>query len=245
MGRIRSIKPEFVTSYDMGHVSREARLLFILLWTVADDSGRARGDSRMLASVLYPYDGDAPARISSWLTELDGRGCILRYEVAGEPFVQVCNWLRHQKIDKPSPSKLPAPEAGSRILANPRESSTTDQGSGIRDQDQDQGSGILRPAKKPRERSSNPPTRPDEVAEQVWSDWGTHRRAKKAPVTETVLAQFRAEAAKAGITLEAALRESVARGWLGFRASWWLKDNPKQNFASTDYSAGVDADGHF
>ena len=59
MARIRTIKPEFPHSESMGRVSREARLCFILLWTIADDAGRLRGNSRMLASLLYPYDDDA------------------------------------------------------------------------------------------------------------------------------------------------------------------------------------------
>jgi hypothetical protein len=58
MGRIRTIKPEFPQSESVGRLSRDARLLFIQLWTVCDDSGRARGSSRMLASLLYPYDTD-------------------------------------------------------------------------------------------------------------------------------------------------------------------------------------------
>ncbi len=46
MARIRSIKPEFPQSESMGNVSRDARLTFIQLWTLADDSGRLRGSSR-------------------------------------------------------------------------------------------------------------------------------------------------------------------------------------------------------
>jgi len=50
----------------MGRISREARLCFIMLWTVADDAGRLRGNSRMLASLLYPYDNDATKRMEGW-----------------------------------------------------------------------------------------------------------------------------------------------------------------------------------
>ena len=45
MGRIRTIKPEFPQSESMGRVSRDARLTFILLWTMADDAGRLRSCS--------------------------------------------------------------------------------------------------------------------------------------------------------------------------------------------------------
>ena len=107
MARIRSIKPEFPQSESMGRVSRDARLAFIQMWTVADDSGRLRGNSRMLASLLFPYDDDAPALIDLWIAELSGEGCIIRYKADGQSYIQICNWSNHQKIDKPSMSKIP------------------------------------------------------------------------------------------------------------------------------------------
>lgn len=135
MARIRTIKPEFPHSESMGRVTREARLCFILLWTIADDAGRLRGNSRMLASLLYPYDDDAKNHIEKWLTQLSSEGCIARYEVDGTSYLQVCNWSSHQKIDKPSASKLPGPDDCSINLANPREKSAMDMDP---DQDQDQ-----------------------------------------------------------------------------------------------------------
>lgn len=134
MARIRTIKPEFPHSESMGRVSRDARLTFIELWTLADDGGRLRGNSRMLASLLFPYDDDAKDLIEGWLVELEREKCIQRYVVDGTSYLQICNWLEHQKIDKPTASKLPPPDSPSRILANPRESSSLDL-----DQGRDQG----------------------------------------------------------------------------------------------------------
>lgn len=128
MARIRTIKPEFPQSESMGRVSRDARLLFIMLWTIVDDSGRTRAASRMLASLLYPYDSDAGTLIEGWLTELVAERCIYRYVVNGQSYLEICNWLDHQKIDKPSKSKFPSFDESSRILANPRERSSGDQG---------------------------------------------------------------------------------------------------------------------
>lgn len=121
MARIRSIKPEFPHSESMGRVSRDARLTFIMLWTIADDSGRLRGNSRMLASLLYPYDDDARELIDGWIDELEREGCLDRYQHDGQSYIQIRNWLSHQKIDKPTPSKLPEFADSSRILANPPE----------------------------------------------------------------------------------------------------------------------------
>ena len=107
MARIRTIKPEFPQSETVGKLSRDARLLFIQLWTLVDDEGRTRAASRMLASLLYPYDEDAPGLIEGWLAELERNDCIVRYVVEGSTYLQVNNWLKHQKIDHPGKSKLP------------------------------------------------------------------------------------------------------------------------------------------
>ena len=144
MARIRTIKPEFPQSESMGRISRDARLLFIQIWTLCDDEGRTRAASRMLASLLFPYDDDAPKLIDSWLEELEREKCIIRYQFEGQTYLQICNWLNHQKIDKPSRSKIPPFDDNSEGLANPRECSSEDQGSRIKDQGSDILSGQKR-----------------------------------------------------------------------------------------------------
>src|SRR6202030_2340397 len=104
----RSIKPEFPQSESIGRLSRDARLLFIQLWTLVDDSGRTRAASRALASLLYPYDDDAPGLIDGWITELEKEGCVRRYVSDGSTYLDIPNWLKHQKIDHPGKSKIPA-----------------------------------------------------------------------------------------------------------------------------------------
>ena len=89
MSRIRTIKPEFPHSETVGKLSRDARLLFIQLWTIVDDAGRARAASRMLASLLYPYDDDAGVRIDGWLDELERMSCIRRYEADGSQYLVI------------------------------------------------------------------------------------------------------------------------------------------------------------
>lgn len=106
--RIRSIKPEFWESESLGRVSREARLLFIGLFSCCDDVGRARASSRLLASRLYPYDEDAFKKLPQWMAELQKEGCVRIYQVAGESYLDLPKWANHQKIDKPSISKLPS-----------------------------------------------------------------------------------------------------------------------------------------
>ena len=157
MGRIRTIKPETPQSESLGRVSRDSRLLFVLLWTICDDEGRTRAASRLLASLLFPYDEDAPALIDGWLEELEVTGHLNRYTVDGSMYLQITNWPTHQKIDRPSVSKLPSPRDNSRPLANPREDSATDLDLDLDrevDLDRDRGHG---PVARARERASVEP----------------------------------------------------------------------------------------
>ena len=72
---------------------------------------------------------------------------------------------------------------------------------------------------------------PDGVGEEVWQDWLQLRKAKKAPVTQTVVNSAIKEAEKAGISLNAFLTIWCARGSQGLQAEW-LKSNERQPFAN-------------
>lgn len=80
--------------------------------------------------------------------------------------------------------------------------------------------------KQPRASRSATTSKPDDVSEQVWSDWNQLRKAKRATVTATVIAEARAEAVKAGLTLERFLTIWCARGSQGLQADW-LKPNER------------------
>jgi hypothetical protein len=195
----------------MGKVSREARLLFVLLWTVADDSGRTRAASRMLASLLYPYDDDAPKLIGKWLGELEKVGSIVRYSVDGDDYLEVCKWALHQKIDRPSKSKFPAPSNPREPSTIPREPSTLDQGPRTKDQGKDQGED-----QGPRASRSVLPECPSDVTAALWNEWVAFRKSKRAPVTQLVLDSTRKTATEAGMTMAEAFTYWIANGQTGF-----------------------------
>jgi len=69
---------------------------------------------------------------------------------------------------------------------------------------------------------------PEGVSISVWNDFVKLRKAKKAPVTETVINRMTQEADKIGWTLEQAMIETCSRGWQGFNAQWILNER-KQN----------------
>src|SRR5476649_765232 len=121
MSRIRTIQPNFAHCNSIMHLSRDARLLFVQFWTVVDDCGRARISMAGLAERLYPLDDDAPQLLPGWLDELEKEGCLERYTVDEVDYLRIVNWRKHQKIDRPTPSRLPA--APREPLASPREES--------------------------------------------------------------------------------------------------------------------------
>lgn len=223
MARIRTIKPEFPQSESMGRVSREARLCFILLWTICDDSGRTRASSRMLASLLYPYDEDAGKRIDGWLTELETENCIVRYEIDGNTYLEVRNWLNHQRIDKPSASKIPPFVESSRILANVRESSC-EEGKG-KERKGREGNGRERTLAE----SVSPPAGkelelPPNLNRQAWDEWVAYRRERRLPVGTTVLRKhLNLLASYDAATQQTMIDSAIGSSWQGLFAPKGIK----------------------
>jgi len=65
---------------------------------------------------------------------------------------------------------------------------------------------------------------PLDVDQQIWDDWKQLRKAKKAPVTETVVNSARKEAAKANMAFSDFLSVWCARGSQGLQADWLKPD---------------------
>jgi len=65
---------------------------------------------------------------------------------------------------------------------------------------------------------------PPDVDQQIWDDWRQLRKAKKAPVTETVVNSARKEAAKANMAFSDFLSVWCARGSQGLQADWLKPD---------------------
>ena len=117
--RIRSIKPEFWRSKDISNLPPEDRLLFIGLWSYVDDNGVGRGELSDIVADLFADDmfkdpRETVARVSRGLARLSEGGLIHLYEVENRPYLSVCSWSRHQRIDKPAKARYPQYDADSR-----------------------------------------------------------------------------------------------------------------------------------
>ena len=69
---------------------------------------------------------------------------------------------------------------------------------------------------------------PDSVSQQVWDDWMTVRKEKKAKtLTETGWNQFVKQVEIAGWPIEQAISHCCLKQWVGFEAAWVMpKPNP-------------------
>ena len=113
MARQREIRTFLPRYRPLARVSRSARLLFVGLFTVADDEGRARASPAGLAYLLFPVDADAPELVPAWLDELEREGLIERYKVDGIDYLHIVDWRKFQYVRHPTPSRLP-PAPGER-----------------------------------------------------------------------------------------------------------------------------------
>lgn len=128
MPRIRTIKPDFFTSLTIADLTYEARLTFIGLWTHVDDEGRCVDDSRLVKAALWPLDDRTAKDVDVDLWDLSDAGLIHRYTVDAKKFIAVSGWKEHQRINRPSTSKFPAPEKGERTPKGLSESSVRTHG---------------------------------------------------------------------------------------------------------------------
>lgn len=112
-GRIRTVKPEWLEDEALGDVSVGARFMSVALLMLVDDEGRAEASDRKLAAKIFMYEPDLEKKLAmtrEYSRELASIRYVTFYEVDGKRYLQINNFKKHQKIDRPSPSRLPAPE---------------------------------------------------------------------------------------------------------------------------------------
>jgi len=114
MSRQRLIWPSIWTDDDFMALSVGARLLFIGLFSTADDHGRGMGSPANLKAAIFPGDDNVTqADIAKWSAEIKGRGMARFYVTDGKSvFFDLPDWSRWQKPRYASASKVPAYQGG-------------------------------------------------------------------------------------------------------------------------------------
>jgi len=117
--RKRTIKPEFRTSQALGNVSRNTRLLYVLMHTICDDDGRMPGNHRFLAHELFPYDTDVTQKnIATWCSELQREELITQYVADRAEYIEILHFRDEQRPDHYHASKLPAASTAGQTVLN-------------------------------------------------------------------------------------------------------------------------------
>lgn len=110
MARKRMISPEIWTSQDFSELSNFEKIVFISLFSHADDEGRGVAEASFIASATFPFDKNRrDTDIEKALTKIALTMSVRLYSVNGRKYYVMTSWKRWQKIDKPSKSKLPPP----------------------------------------------------------------------------------------------------------------------------------------
>lgn len=104
MARIRSIKPEFWSDASIVKLPFEYRLLFQGMWNFADDAGFIENDPVQIKLHVFPADS---VDVAKGVRALKASGLIEVVRLDGKSVIRVANW-KHQRIDKPQPSKFAA-----------------------------------------------------------------------------------------------------------------------------------------
>lgn len=130
-GRIRTIKPEWLEDELLAGASNEARVLSVALILMADDYGRGRANIATIAADAWRFamakdDGAHAAKVlamaSRAFRELLAIRFVIEYEVDRQQYFAIRNWNKHQKVDRPSKPRIPAPtEAETPIKNDSRE----------------------------------------------------------------------------------------------------------------------------
>lgn len=205
------IDPEFWSDEGIGVWSHTARLFYIGLWNFADDEGRFKAHNQLLKSQIFPYDNKI--NIENLKKEVSSK--IQWYKTGDSQYGHLRNFLKHQRIDKPQPSKLPIPPPFCEYSQNIQ--------------------GIVPPNIKEEKRSKEKgadapnagiyPFLKNKDFESLWISWLEVRKQKKIPNTlraqELALSKLHAWGEDKA---KEALRQAIEKGWRGV---FEPKDDPK------------------
>lgn len=108
MARIRTIKPTIFTSLTVASWPIPVRWTFSGLLTHVDDAGRGIDEPRLVKAAVYPLDDAMTTKkVDEHLATIAANGPLCRYVVAGQAYFHITSWREHQRINRPTPSRIP------------------------------------------------------------------------------------------------------------------------------------------
>lgn len=106
MARIRTIKPDLWRDESLSEISPEAMLLAIGLLNHADDEGYFNAHPKLIEADVFPLR-ELSVSVHTLLTELSNIGYIELFTgTNGKKYGLITNFLKHQRISRPSASEI-------------------------------------------------------------------------------------------------------------------------------------------
>jgi len=112
MSQKRMLHANIWESVQFTSLSRDARLFFIGLITIADDDGRFKANCSLLRSKIFPLDEEVTTKdVAKLLEETVNAGLISTYKIEEETFGVHPNWEKYQTLraDRKKDSSIPPP----------------------------------------------------------------------------------------------------------------------------------------
>ena len=109
MARKRMIDPSIWDDEGFAGLSLVGRLLYIGMFSQADDYGKGRANTLFLKSKVFPYDDMRVAEVDKALSEIGHKTSVQFYQVNGQSYYKFKNWNNWQKVDRPTDSIIPEP----------------------------------------------------------------------------------------------------------------------------------------
>lgn len=108
MSRIRTIKPDAFRSETLCEISLSAERTFFGLITEVDDDGRIKERPAVLNGALWSLRHEHTVQhMTEDIEELIIAELMCRYEFDGVKYLHLRSFKRHQRINRPTASKLP------------------------------------------------------------------------------------------------------------------------------------------
>lgn len=93
---------------DIAGLTDRQQLLFIGLFSNADDQGRLKGHPMLIKSLVFPYRDISSEDMLADLGAITAAAAVLQYQIDGKAYIQLTQWWEYQQLQWAKPSSLPA-----------------------------------------------------------------------------------------------------------------------------------------
>ena len=203
----RYLKPGVRDSEAIDSLSPLAENLFYRLLVTVDDFGRFDSRPAMIKASCFPIKESVSInKCKDLIDELARSGLVSVYQAEGKNVLQMSKW---DNVPRQKESKYPAmSDACIQVHTDVYGLHTN--------------APLTKTETETETETKTKTVAPEGVSIDIWNDFVSLRKSKKAAITSTALLGLQREAKKANMTLEQVMTTCCERGWAGFKAEWMV-----------------------